>query len=162
MSVKEARTLMEGVIDIPTQVEKLKKEAGRKAIMKVNAIMAQITKSVAEAAQAEAFKKVERELGLRAKKLEEIRALGKELEKEGKEIDNMKAQGKFEEVFPLNAEFYKDAQILNEKIKEQKQGALNLKINIDAFEELRKMKKKVSIQFKINMEGDTKSKKSKI
>ena len=52
MSVEEARAIMKGVIEIPTQVEKLKKEAGRKAIMKVNAMMARITKYVAEAAQA--------------------------------------------------------------------------------------------------------------
>lgn len=43
------------------------------------------------------------------KKLEEIKALGKELEKKGNEIEEMKSKGKLKEVFPLNVEFYKDA-----------------------------------------------------
>ena len=56
MSVEEARALMKGVIDVfvPEDIKKLKKEAGRKAIMKVNAVMAQVTKSVAEVAKADA------------------------------------------------------------------------------------------------------------
>ena len=54
MSVEEARAVMQGVIDVPEDITKLKKEAGRKAIMKVNALMAKVTKSVGEAAKAEA------------------------------------------------------------------------------------------------------------
>ena len=50
MSVKEARAMMKGVTEVPEDIARLKKEAGRKAIMKVNAMMARITKYVAEAA----------------------------------------------------------------------------------------------------------------
>ena len=131
MSVEEARAVMKGVIEVPEDIARLKKEAGRKAIMKVNAMMAQITKSLAEAAQAEAEKKVETELGLRRQTLKEMRALGEELEKKGKEIEEMKAQGKFTKMPPLNIDFWNKVQSLNEKINEQKEGGLNLEINID-------------------------------
>ena len=48
MSVEEARAVMKGLVGIPEDLARLKKEAGRKSIMKVNEMMAQITKALAE------------------------------------------------------------------------------------------------------------------
>ena len=69
MSIKEARAVIGGAYYIPLHVEKLKKEAGRKAVMKVNTVMAQITKALAEDARVSAERKIESELGLNSKKM---------------------------------------------------------------------------------------------
>ena len=69
MSIKEARAVIGGAYYIPLHVETLKTEAGRKAVMKVNTVMAQITKALAEDARVSAERKIESELGLNSKKM---------------------------------------------------------------------------------------------
>ena len=69
MSIKEARAVIGGAYYIPLHVEKLKMDAGRKAVMKVNTVMAQITKALAEDARVSAERKIESELGLNSKKM---------------------------------------------------------------------------------------------
>ena len=54
MSEQEAKLMIVGLEDIGRIVEKLKREAGRNAIIKVNRAMAKITKAIAEAAKTEA------------------------------------------------------------------------------------------------------------
>ena len=61
----------------------------------------------------------------------------------------------------LNADFYNKAHCLAENIKEQEEDAFDLKINIEISENIRKMKKMASIQFKMNLKKDRMNEESK-
>ena len=94
MSVQEARAIMERTKGLPSKLELIKKEAARKAVIKVNVIMARVTKLVADKVKDSVGKKIEAEIGRSSKKMADIVEAGKQLEEKGRKIDEMQKKGK--------------------------------------------------------------------
>ena len=93
MSVDEAKAVMASTTLILDYVDQIKKQARRKAAVRVNAIIAQITKLVRDGVEAQVEKKIDEELGAKSRKMGELRAEGEKLEKMGQKMEQLKKEG---------------------------------------------------------------------
>ena len=129
--MEQARAVMEGTKDSLLEVEDIKKAVARKATLKVNAMMAQVTLLMTEAVVSQLEKDIDSTLGNESKNMAEVRAIGAKLEEKGKKMEEMKKQGKGQEFRALNKEFIVLLGKAGTKMEEMEDQQVMVGVNMD-------------------------------
>ena len=129
--MEQARAVMEGTMDSLLEVEDIKKAVARKATLKVNAMMAQVTLLMTEAVVSQLEKDIDSTLGNESKNMAEVRAIGAKLEEKGKKMEEMKKQGKGQEFRALNKEFIVLLGKAGTKMEEMEDQQVMVGVNMD-------------------------------
>ena len=150
----EAKAVMASTTLILDYVDQIKKQARRKAAVRVNAIIAQITKLVRDGVEAQVEKKIDEELGAKSRKMRELRAEGEKLEKMGQKMEQLKKEERHydEQFMKLNLEFYSLALRVKKKIKDIQESRVQFSIESDLNQVVGQVRDSVSVNLKVNEE----------
>ena len=154
MSVDEAKAVMASTTLILDYVDQIKKQARRKVAVRVNTIIAQITKLVRDGVEAQVEKKIDEELGAKSRKMRELRAEGEKLEKMGQKMEQLKKEERHynEQFMELNLEFYSLALRVKKKIKDIQESRVQFSIESDLNQVVGQVRDSVSVNLKVNEE----------
>ena len=76
MWMEDVEAVMENTKEVLKELERIKTEAKRKATVKVNAVMAELTRLVSRSVVSHLEMRIEKEFGERSARMREIREMG--------------------------------------------------------------------------------------
>ena len=76
MWMEDVEAVMESTKEVLKELERIKTEAKRKATVKVNAVMAELTRLVSRSVVSHLEMRIEKEFGERSARMREIREMG--------------------------------------------------------------------------------------